>query len=326
MVILVAIYSSFPGWTIPDGHLDELRRQFPHHEFRHARNEDEAVAWIEDADIAFASELRPRHLAAARGLRWTHSPAVGVGHMLFPEMVASPVIMTNSRGVAAQTIAEHVLAGVLALFRKLPLAIRSQAAREWAQHAIAAAPPIRMLAGSRVLLVGLGAIGTAVAEKMLALGTTVAAVRRDVSAPAPQGIEVHPPESLRAVLGSANVVVIAAAQTAETRRLIGRDELRAMRPDAVLVNIARGAIVDEAALADAVADGTIAGAALDVFEQEPLPADSPLWTHPNVLITPHTSWIRTDHWDVMTALFAENLRRFETGLPLINSVDKVAVY
>lgn len=326
MTILVAIYSPFPGWTIPDGHVDELRRRLPQHEFLHARNEDEAAALIRDADVAFASELRPRHLAAARGLRWIHSPAVGVGGMLFPEMVAAPVVMTNSRGVAAQTIAEHVVACVLALFRKLPLAIRSQAAREWAQAAIAAPPPVRMLAGSRVLLVGLGAIGTAVAQKMLALGTTVSAVRRDVPAPAPRGIDVHPPGSLRDVLGSADIVVIAAPQTAETRGLIGRDELRAMRRDAVLVNIARGAIVDEAALADALAHGTIAGAALDVFEQEPLPADSPLWTHPNVLITPHTSWIRTDHWDVMTDLFTENLRRFDTGLPLINAVDKVAGY
>lgn len=326
MKVLVAIYSAFPGWTIPDRHIDELRRRFPQHEFLHARNEDEAVAVIGDADVAFASELRRPHLAASRRLRWIHSPAVGVGSMLFPEMVASPVIMTNSRGVAAQTIAEHVVACVLALFRKLPLAIRSQAAREWAQMAIAAAPPIRMLAGSRVLVVGLGAIGTAVAVKMLALGTTVGAVRRDVSAPAPAGIAVHPAGSLRGVLGSADVVVIAAPQTAETRGLIGRDELRAMRRDAVLVNIARGAIVDEAALADALANGIIGGAALDVFEQEPLPADSPLWTHPNVLITPHTSWIRTDHWDVMTNLFADNLRRFELGLPLINSVDKVAGY
>lgn len=326
MNILVAIYSPFPGWTIPDRHVDELQRRFPQHEFLHARNEDDALALIGDADVAFASELRRTHLAASRRLRWIHSPSVGVGSMLFPEMVASPVIMSNSRGVAAQTIAEHVIACVLALFRKLPLAIRSQAAREWAQGAIAASPPIRMLAGSHVLVVGLGAIGTAVALKMLALGTTVGAVRRDASAPAPEGIAVYPTGSLLGLLGSADVVVIAAPQTAETRGLIGRAELRAMRRDAVLVNIARGAIIDEAALADALANGIIAGAALDVFEQEPLPAESPLWTHPNVLVTPHTSWIRTDHWDAMTNLFADNLRRFELGLPLINNVDKVAGY
>jgi phosphoglycerate dehydrogenase-like enzyme len=326
MKVLVAIYSPFPGWTIPERSVDALRRRFPQHEFLHATTEDEAVELIRDAEVAFASELRPRHLAAARGLRWIHSPAVGVGGMLFPEMIAGPVVMTNARGVAAETIAEHVVACVLALFRKLPLAIRSQAAREWAQDAIALPPPVRMLAGSHIVLVGLGAIGTAVARKMLALGTTVSAVRRNVSGRAPEGVRVHPADALRAALATADVVVISAPQTRDTLRLIGRDELRAMRRDAVLVNIARGAIVDEDALAAALADGTIRGAALDVFEQEPLPAGSPLWTHPNVLITPHTSWIRTDHWDVMTELFAENLRRFDAGLPLINPVDKAAGY
>jgi phosphoglycerate dehydrogenase-like enzyme len=326
MRVLVAIYSPFPGWTIPERHVDLLRRHFPHHEFVHAADDDAAVELIADADVAFSAELRPKHLAAARSLRWIHSPAVGVGGMLFPEMIASRVVMTNSRGVAAETIAEHVVACVLALFRKLPLAVRSQAVREWAQDAIAAAPAVRMLGGSHIVIVGLGAIGSAVARKMLALGTTVAAVRRNVSGPAPEGVHVYGVDGLRAALSTADVVVITAPQTRQTLRLIGRDELRAMRRDAILVNVARGAIVDEAALAAALADGTIAGAALDVFEQEPLPADSPLWAHQNVLITPHTSWIRTDHWDVMTELFAENLRRFEKGLPLVNGVDKVAGY
>ncbi len=326
MRILVAIYSPFAGWSIPDRHVGELRRQFPEHEFLHARSADEAVALIGDAEVAFASELRKRHLEVARRLRWIHSPAVGVGGMLFPEMIAAPIVITNSRGVAAVTIAEHVIACVLALFRKLPIAIRSQAAGEWAQEAIAAPPPVRLLSGSHVLVVGLGAIGTAVATKMLALGARVSAVRRNVAAPAPDGVRVFPHDALRETLPRADAVVIAAPHTARTRGLIGRDELSAMRPDAILVNVSRGALVDEAALADALADGSIAGAALDVFREEPLPPDSPLWRLPTVLITPHTSWIRTDHWDAMTQLFAENLRRFEAALPLVNPVDKQAGY
>jgi phosphoglycerate dehydrogenase-like enzyme len=326
MKILVAIYSPFAGWSIPERHVDELRRRFPRDEFLHARSSDEAVALIGDAEVAFASELRRPHLAAALRLRWIHSPAVGVGGMLFPEMVASPVVITNSRGVAAQTIAEHVIACVLALFRKLPLAIRSQAAREWAQDAIAAAPPVRMLAGSRVLVVGLGAIGSAVATRMIALGVTVEAVRRNVTAAAPEGVRVYPPDALRDVLPAADVVVITAPHTTRTRGLIGHDEVRAMKRDAILVNVSRGALVDEAALGAALAQGTIAGAALDVFHEEPLPADSPLWSVPNLLITPHTSWLRTDHWDVMTELFARNLERYQATLPLLNVVDKRAGY
>lgn len=327
MQILVAIYSPFAGWSIPDLHVDRLRHLFPRHVFLQARSADEAVALVGEAEIAFASELRQPHLAAARRLRWIHSPAVGVGGMLFPEMITSPIVITNSRGVAAETIAEHVVACVLALFRKLPVAIRSQAAGEWAQDAIAlSSPPVRMLRGAHVLVVGLGAIGTAVATRMLALGTTVAAVRRNVSAPAPAGVRVYGPEALREGLAGADVVVIAAPHTTSTRGLIGREELQAMRHDAILVNVSRGAIVDEAALAGALASGTIGGAALDVFHHEPLPPDSPLWQLPNLLITPHTSWIRSDHWDAMTDLFVENLRRFEAALPLLNVVDKPAGY
>lgn len=326
MKVLVAIYSPFTGWNIPDAHVESLRAQFPAHQFLHARTDDEAVALIGDADVAFASELRRPHLAAARRLRWVHSPAVGVGGMLFPEMLASPVVLTNSRGIAADTIAEHVVAVVLAMFRKLPMAIRSQSRREWAIEAIAEPPYVRMLAGSRVLLVGLGAIGSAVARRLQALGAGVTAVRRQPQAPAPDGVEVHATTALRDLLPDADVVVVAAPQTAETRGLIGREALRAMKRDALLVNVSRGQLVDEAALVAALRDGVIGGAALDVFEHEPLAADSPLWTLPNVLITPHTSWMRADHWEAVTTLFADNLRRFEAGTALRNPVDKHAGY
>jgi phosphoglycerate dehydrogenase-like enzyme len=324
--ILVAIYSQFSSWNIPDRYIEQLRAAFPAHEFLHARTDEEAVELIRDADAAFASEVRPPHLAAARRLRWIHSPAVGVGGMLFPEMLAAPVTITNSRGVAAESIAEHVVAVVLAIFRKLPLAIRSQSAGHWVFDAIVSAPHIRILGDSRVLLVGLGAIGSAVAQRMTALGAKVAAIRRRVGAAAPPGVEVHGVQSLAAQLSLADVVVLTAPQTRETWGMIGRDELAAMRPDAIIVNVSRGKLIDEAALVEALAGGVVGGAALDVFEHEPLPSDSPLWNLPNVLITPHTSWFRPDHWAAMTALFEQNLRRFAAGEPLLNPVDKTAGY
>jgi phosphoglycerate dehydrogenase-like enzyme len=326
MKILVAIYSSFAGWNIPDSHVERLRREFPDHEFLHARGEAGVAPLIAEAEVAFASELRKHHLAAARRLRWVHSPAVGIGGMLFPEMVASPVTMTNSRGVTAGPISEHVIAVVLAVFRKLPLAIRRQAEGIWAQHEIAADPPVRQLSESRVLLIGLGSIGAAVARKMVALGARVAAIRRRTTAPAPDGVEVHGSDALHGQLSAADVVVVTAPQTRATWGMIGAAELRAMRRDAIVVNVSRGKLIDEAALASALRDGTIGGAALDVFAEEPLPPDSPLWRLPNVLITPHTSWQRTQHWDDVTAQFAANLRRFEAGQPLINPVDKTAGY
>jgi phosphoglycerate dehydrogenase-like enzyme len=334
--ILVGIYSPFAAWNIPAAYVDRLRREFPEHQFLHASNENEALELIPPAHVAFMAEVRPEHLAAARHLEWIHSPAAGLGGMLFPAMIESRVMMSNSRGISADTIAEHVLAVTLVMFRKLSLAFRSQAERVWAQDAMLASPPVRTIAGSHVLVVGLGAIGTATARRMAALGARVTAIRRRASLDndrdgRPTFVElVAEPNTLLDLLPSADVVVLAAPQTRETRGLIGARELAVMRRDALLVNVSRGRLVDEAALAAALtvpaAARTLGGAALDVFEHEPLSADSPLWTLPNVLITPHVAGFRRDHWDAVTTLFAENLRRFESGQPLVNVVDKEAGY
>lgn len=325
--ILVGIYSPVVAWNIPATHVDRLRAAFPHDRFLHARSEREALELIPDADVAFMSEVRPGHLAAARRLQWIHCPAAGVGGMLFPAMIESPVRMTNSRGISADTIAEHVLAVTLVHFRKLAVVVQSQATRTWAQDLVLADSPLRTIAGSEVLIVGLGAIGIATARRMAALGARVTAVRRHPDSSHPAFVErVGPPEALLDLLPTADVVVIAAPQTRETRHLIGRRELAAMRRNSVLVNVSRGALVDERALATALsadpAARTIGAAALDVFEHEPLSQDSPLWGLPDVLITPHMAGFRADHWDAVTALFSDNLRRFESGQPLQNVVSK----
>lgn len=329
--ILVGIYSPFPAWNIPLASVARLQDQFPHHRILHARSDDEALELVGDAEIAFMAEVRPSHLQAAGRLQWIHSPAAGVGGMLFPAMVESPVVMTNSRGISADTIAEHVLAVTLAMFRKLPLVWQSQAAKEWAQSAVLADPPLRTIAGARALVVGLGSIGMATASRLAALGARVEAVRRRPGGPQPAFVErVVSPEALIDVLPGADVVVLAAPQTRDTRGLIGPRELGAMRRGSLLVNVSRGKLVDEAALATALSapplTRTVSGAALDVFEHEPLSPDSPLWSLPNVLITPHIAGFRADHWDAVTALFADNLRRFESGQSLLNVVDKVAGY
>src|SRR5262249_24400743 len=155
-----------------------LRRQFPAHTFLHATSADRTLELIVDADAAFSAQIAPTHLAAARRLRWIHSPAAGVGGVKFPEMVASSIVVTNARGVSADTIAEHVLAVTLAYFRRLPHAWRSQAAHEWAQEAISREGN-RQIAGSRVLVVGLGAIGSAVARRVTLLGAHVTGLRRN---------------------------------------------------------------------------------------------------------------------------------------------------
>jgi phosphoglycerate dehydrogenase-like enzyme len=179
-----------------------------------------------------------------------------------------------------------------------------------------------------VLIVGLGAIGTAVAGRMSMLGAHVVGIRRRAGAGVGvQGVtSIVGPENLLSALQHADVVVLSAPHTNDTRGLIGARELAAMPRESILVNVSRGQLVDEPALIDALRERRIGGAALDVFNDEPLPADSPLWTLPNVLITPHTSGWRTDHWYAAVALFSDNLRRFEQGLPLVNLVDKQAGY
>jgi phosphoglycerate dehydrogenase-like enzyme len=326
--VLVCIHSQFAMWNIPPPYVERLRTAFPADTFLHAKDERDGLRLIPEADAAFSAQVTRGQLAAAPRLKWIHSPAAGVGGMLFPEMIASPVVITNSRGMSADTIAEHVLAVTLAMFRRLPHAFRSQAAREWAQDAIGTEGN-RMLAGSDVVVVGLGAIGSAVASRMTGLGARVIGVRRHADRARPGTPATTPVVSsgqLHEVLPNADVVIVAAPHTSETRGLIDAAALRLMSRDTILVNVSRGQLIDEAALIAALRERRIAGAALDVFVDEPLPRDSPFWTLPNVLITPHTSGFRPDHWDAATALFADNLTRFHAGQPLVNVVNKADGY
>jgi phosphoglycerate dehydrogenase-like enzyme len=266
------------------------------------------------------------HLAKASRLRWIHSPAAGVGGMLFPAMVASDVVITNSRGNSARTIAEHIVAVTLAMFRHLPRAWDQQQRIAWVQDDFTP-KAMRLLRDASMLIVGLGAIGTETARLVSAFGTRITAIRRHADRPAPPGVSgVLPPTRLHDQLPLADVVVIAAPQTEQTRHLVGEKELSLMKRDAVLVNVSRGKLLDERALVVALQTGVVGGAALDVFEHEPLASDSPLWACPNVLITPHVSGFHPRYWQDATSLFAENLRRYARGGELLNVVDKRAGY
>ena len=342
MKILVAIYSPFSCWCIPDDQVQWLRREFPQHAFVRADSDAETLERIVDADVVFGATVRPDQLAAARRLRWIHSPAAGIGNMLFPEMVASPVVMTNSRGNSAVTIAEHVIAVTLALLRDLPLALRRQTEHKWAQDEFNAGARVRLLRDCRVLIVGFGSIGRETGRLMAALGATVVGIRKNASSRIPStnsrvpthnppaagavGVEELGRGSLLAELALADVVVIAAPQTPETLHMIGQAQLASMKPGAVLVNVSRGKLVDESALARALETGRLRGVALDVFEHEPLSSDSPLWAREDVLITPHVAGFQSRHWQDAAAIFAGNLRRFEAGQALLNPVDKAAGY
>src|SRR5437870_4201844 len=186
---------------------------------------------------------------------------------------------------------------------------------------------IRTLQGRRMGIVGLGSIGLEVARLASAIGMQVSAIRRRAELPRPDGVDdVLPPERLGDLLGTSDVVVLSAPLTASTRRLIGSREIEQMKPGAFLVNVGRGKLVDDDAIVDALRTGRLGGAALDVFTREPLDPSSPYWELPNVIITPHISGAMEDYWTPLVALFAENLRRFQQGQPLLNVVDKHAGY
>ncbi len=262
-------------------------------------------------------EVRER-LLALPSLRWVHSVSVGVEHAL--HLAPPSVVLTNARGVFDRPIAEMILTYILMVLKRMPTFFRQQQARVWKPHRL------REAEGITVGLVGLGHIGQRTAQMVEALGMRVLAVRRH-----PRGNEAHvercmPPDHLDELCAASDFVVVTVPLTAETRHLIGEPQLRAMQPSAWLINVARGAVVDEAALLRALREGWIGGAALDVFAQEPLPPDSPFWGMENVIITPHNSWSTPRLAEREALIFLENLRRYVRGEPLLNVVDRTLGY
>ncbi|MGH7505805.1 MAG: D-2-hydroxyacid dehydrogenase [Longimicrobiales bacterium] len=293
---------------------------------------DEALAIAPGTEVYFGYGL-PRALllsmttGPAAALRWAHTGTAGVGGLLYDEMRASDVVLTNSAGVHAPPIAESVLGMMLHFARGFDHAVRSQARGQWEPQPFdtGAAVP-RELTGATLGLLGLGGIGTELARRALALGMRVRALRRSDRA-GPAGVDVVRGESgLAALLGESDYVVVTMPGTAETHDLLNADALALMKPSAVLVNIARGDILNERALADALRAGRLRGAGLDVFRSEPLPADSPLWSLPNVLITPHVSAATPRFWERETELIRDNITRYLAGSPLRNVVDKTRGY
>ena len=328
MNVLVAVISEAAVWVIPRAFVDQLRREFPQHTFVDAWDADGIRRLIGDVEVAFLPHLDRGMFASAARLRWIQSPAAGVGNMLFAEMIASPIVITSARGIRARAMAEHVLGVSIALARGLHIAVRRQAAHQWALDEIeGATPTIRTLQGRRMGIVGLGSIGLEVARVAAGFGLRVSAIRRNADRPPPDGVDdLLPPDRLGDLLGKCDLVVLSAPLTPATRGLMGRAELAQMKRGAFLINIGRGKLVDDQALVEALEAGHLGGAALDVFTREPLDPSSPYWDLPNVIVTPHTSGAMEDYWTPLVALFADNLRRYERGEPLVNVVDKAAGY
>ncbi|MFE6890346.1 D-2-hydroxyacid dehydrogenase [Streptomyces sp. NPDC057694] len=251
-----------------------------------------------------------------RGSRpsWVHTASAGVDRLMFPELVSSDAVLTNARGVFDQPIAEYVAALVFAMGKDLPATIGFQADRRW-QHR-----ETQRIGGTRACVVGTGPIGQAIVKQLKALGITTALVGRRARA------GVHGPADLDRLLARADWVVCAAPLTDETRGMFDARRFGVMQPSARFINVGRGPLVVESDLVDALRKRWIAGVALDVFEHEPLPEDSPLWTAPGLLVSPHMSGDTVGWRDELGLQFVELFGRWENGRPLVNVVDKKRGY
>jgi len=288
------------------------------HEFR-AR-----PAWLGEADVLYTQRIAPEQVAAAQRLKWVQTFGAGVEWLLTPTLQRrEDLVVTNASGIHAQPIAEHVFGLMLMFARQLHLATRQQAARKWDGAQLQAG--VTTLSGATLGIVGLGAIGRKIAAIAGAFGMRVIAVKRTAeSAP---GVErVFGPAQLVPFLKEAEYIVNTLPLTPQTRGYFGIPQFAAMRSDAVFVNIGRGATVQTEALLRALQSGCIAGAALDVTDPEPLPANHPLWAMDNVILTPHYAGAHPGYVQRASAIFLENLARFVAGDALTNVVDKHAGY
>lgn len=315
-----------PVWVIPEREVERIRHALPSDVVIDARRPEVRARAVPDADVMLATSLTVDEFRAAPRLRWVHSTAVGVARLLPPPVVESSLVVSNSRGVHSATIAEHALALVLALRRSIHVAAARQSGREWAQTELSSVP-VPPLVRTTMVVVGLGTIGGRVATMAAALGMRVIGIRKRLELPPPDGVvDVQPVERLRDVLPAADVVVLAIPRTHDNKVLLGEQEFASMKPSAILVNVARGQLVDEAAMIAALRDGRIRAAGLDAFHQEPLPPEAPLWQMANVLLTPHTAAFDGDYWTPVVDLFLDNVERFRRGAPLTNVVDKARGY
>lgn len=305
-------------YPVESRHLEQLAAAAPGHEIVDAGQERIASELLAaDIFLGHAKVPVPWDEAVAQGrLRWIQSSAAGMDHCLVPSVIASDIPVTSASGLFADPVAEQTMALLFGLLRGLPTFFRAQGKREYIRR------PTRDLHGATVGIIGFGGNGRRIAATLAPFRVRILATDL-FPEDRPDGVEqLLPADQLDHVLEQSDVVILCAPLNADTHHMIDAGRLDHMKRSALLVNVARGPIVDEAALIDALSSGRLAGAGLDVAEVEPLPADSPLWTLPQVIITPHVGAQSARRADVTTDFLARNLRRFLLGQPLLNLVDK----
>ncbi len=297
---------------------EQVRAAAPRADCRFCASRDELEAQVEEAEV-IAGNIGPATFARAGRLRWLHSWGAGVDGQVFPALAASPVILTCSKSNGAVPLAEHAILLMLLLNADARRWLRAQEERRWDHY------EHRELNGLTCGIIGLGYSGQDLAQKAKAFHMRVLGLRRQ-SRPTPFVDEVFPRERLHDLLRQSDFVVVTAPRTPETIGMLGEAEFRAMKPSAYYVCFSRGGIADDAALLRALQERWIAGAGLDAHGQEPLPPDSPFWTAPNTIVTPHNGASTAATRRRGVDIFIDNLRRHAAGEPLRNVVDKQAGY
>jgi phosphoglycerate dehydrogenase-like enzyme len=340
--LVVDLAATSRNWALPARGAERIRAAAPHDWSVHIatsrtssdgdggrQSSAEVLEAVRGAEVYFGFGIARDIFLAAPELRWVHSAAAGVGALLFAEMRKSDVVVTNSAGIMGETIADQVLAGVLHFVRCLDIAIEQQRRGEWNKVPFVGDESlVRELSECHALIVGTGGIGSAVATRLGAFGCRSTGVRRRVELGIPPGFHrVVCFDQIDAELPGADIVVLAMPLTPLTKGLLSSPRLDCLPRGAIVVNVARGALLDEEALANGLASGRLRGAVLDVFDHEPLPPESPLWKLPNALITPHVAAVSPRmFWERELDLFLENWTRYRERQPLRNHVDKDAGY
>jgi phosphoglycerate dehydrogenase-like enzyme len=303
--------------------LNTVRAIAPDVNFVVSASAEETQREIEDADAIFEHGVSPEMIRRAKKLRWIQRGGVGVEGLMFPELVNSDIVLANARGTTGINIAEHVMALILAFSRTINILVKRQMDKVWESRANL---PVIEIAGETLGIIGLGSIGLQVAKRAHTFDMRLLAVDATQTEKPDYVESLWRLDRLHEMLEQADFVSICCPLTPETEGMMSTAEFRAMKSTAFLINIARGKIVDQPALIEALRAGKLAGAGLDVTNPEPLPKESPLWEMDNVIITPHHAGQSPKAPRRVFELFCENLKRFVAGEPLINVVDKTRGY
>ncbi len=322
--VLTNVFTETTGWVLPEKCAREIADVDSRVKLTVARGRDEFQKALPKAEVIFGRPPVGDDLKEAADLKWVQLASAGANTFLTTEFAETEIVMTTTAGASRIQISEHVFALMLMFARRMHEYQEAQAAGRWDKSA---AERIGELYEKTLGIVGLGNIGREVARKAKVFGMHVVATKRVIDkAAVPDVDELLPVDQLDEVLKQSDYLVLAMPLTPRTTGMIGTRELGLMKPTAVLINVGRGPVVDEEALSIALHDGSIAGAGLDTFATEPLPAESPLWRMPNVIITPHTAGATPRYWQRATALFCENLARYLQDKPLRNVVSRERGY